>query len=245
MLRTMHKKCSARDCGYNGMSFDHIWLSLTVFVVFTPIYAFGHFADFRFGCFLKVCDAVSCWLGVFRGGEHDSEVYFKLRIALATGFPKKSRIFSFFSHFLRFLPIFLKNRLWNLWICCWCFEQLWLRYKSVPRTRRNTHCGSSYDHLNFGFFDFFASFWSFSRILEIKPSGSRPTGLSLKYVTRRGFSPILNTIGLISRSLNPKNWVDPRKSWFWPMLRCQLKYHFWKFFLGYVLFLCITMPTIF
>ena len=111
MLRSKREKCSARDGEYSGRSFDHIWSCLTVFMVFTPIDAFGHFADFQFGCFLKGCDAVSCRFGAFGGGEHDSEVYFKIRIGPGPEFPKKSRFFSFFSQFVRFLPIFSKTRL--------------------------------------------------------------------------------------------------------------------------------------
>ena len=170
--------------------------------------------------FLKVCDAVSCCLGVFWGGEHDSGVYFKIRIDPGPEFPKKSRYFSFFSHFLRFLPVFSKTRLWNLCICWSCFEQLWRSYKTVPRTRHNTNCGSSYDHFKLKNFENFASFWVNCGICGFKPSGVARRTLILKYVTQRGFSAILNTIGLISRSLSPKNWVDPRKSWFWAMLKC-------------------------
>ena len=121
MLRSKREKCWARDGEYSGRSFDHICSSLTVFMVFTPIYAFGHFADFQFGCFLKVFDAVSCFLGVFRGGEHESDIYFQIRIGPGSELHKKSRYFSFFSHLLCFLPIFSKNRLWNLWICWSCF----------------------------------------------------------------------------------------------------------------------------
>ena len=76
MLRGKREKCQARDGEYSGRSFDHIWSSMTLFMVFTPIDAFGHFADFQFGCFLKVCGADFCRLGVFWGGEHDSDIYF-------------------------------------------------------------------------------------------------------------------------------------------------------------------------
>ena len=101
-------------------------------------------------------------------------------------------------------------------------------YKMVPRTRHNTCSERSYDHLKFDFSDFFASFWVFLRICGFKPSGSGPTGLSLKYVTLWGFSVILNTIGLISRYIKPKNLGSPQIRVFWAVLRCQEKYHFWE-----------------
>ena len=124
-----------------------------------------------------------------------------------------SRDMAFCSIFWRFLPIFSKTRLWSLCIRRMWFVELWASYKSVPRTHHNTNCEQSYDHFKFEISDFFASFGTFSRILENKPSGSGPTGLILKYVTQRGFSAILNTIGLISRYPKPKNLGSPQKIW--------------------------------
>ena len=139
-----------------------------------------------------------------------------------------SRDMAFFCVFWRFLPIFSKTRLWTPCVRRMFFVGLWASYKTTPRTCHNTNCEQSYDHFKFEISDFFASFGTFSRILENKPSGSGPTGLSLKYVTRRGFSAILNTIGLISRSLKPKNLGSSQIFWFWAVLRCQETYQFWK-----------------